>query len=219
MQVINNLEYKQIKVIMKKQLLLLLFSLFAVVGFARTVTGTVTSSADGEPLIGVTVMVKGGAGVATDFDGNYAIEVPDDKAVLNFSYVGMNPVSVTVGSRSKVDVQMSENSTVLEEVVVTAMGQVQEKKKLNFAVQALNSDEVTAGQSANFVNTLQGKVAGVQVSTAGGSPNSASQIVVRAISSINSSQSNEPLFVIDGMPVRGGASAAADINPNDIETM
>ena len=204
---------------MKKQLLLLLFSLFAVVGFARTVTGTVTSSADGEPLIGVTVMVKGGAGVATDFDGNYAIEVPDDKAVLNFSYVGMNPVSVTVGSRSKVDVQMSENSTVLEEVVVTAMGQVQEKKKLNFAVQALNSDEVTAGQSANFVNTLQGKVAGVQVSTAGGSPNSASQIVVRAISSINSSQSNEPLFVIDGMPVRGGASAAADINPNDIETM
>ena len=204
---------------MKKQLLLLLFSLFAVVGYARTVTGTVTSAADGEPLIGVTVMVKGGAGVATDFDGKYSVEVPDDKAVLNFSYVGMNPMSVTVGSRSVVDVQMSENSTVLEEVVVTAMGQVQEKKKLNFAVQALNSDEVTAGQSANFVNTLQGKVAGVQVGLAGGSPNSSSQIIVRAISSINSSQSNEPLFVIDGMPVRGGASSAADINPNDIETM
>ena len=219
MQVINNLEYKQIKVIMKKQLLLLLFSLFAVVGYARTVTGTVTSAADGEPLIGVTVMVKGGTGVATDFDGNYSVEVPDDNAVLNFSYVGMNPMSVTVGSRSVVDVQMSENSTVLEEVVVTAMGQVQEKKKLNFAVQALNSDEVTAGQSANFVNTLQGKVAGVQVGLAGGSPNSSSQIIVRAISSINSSQNNEPLFVIDGMPVRGGASSAADINPNDIETM
>ncbi|MBR6639177.1 MAG: SusC/RagA family TonB-linked outer membrane protein [Muribaculaceae bacterium] len=204
---------------MKKQLLLLLFSLFAVVGYARTVTGTVTSAADGEPLIGVTVMVKGGTGVATDFDGNYSVEVPDDNAVLNFSYVGMNPMSVTVGSRSVVDVQMSENSTVLEEVVVTAMGQVQEKKKLNFAVQALNSDEVTAGQSANFVNTLQGKVAGVQVGLAGGSPNSSSQIIVRAISSINSSQNNEPLFVIDGMPVRGGASSAADINPNDIETM
>lgn len=204
---------------MKKQLLLLLFSLFAVVGFARTVTGTVTSAVDGEPLIGVTVLVQGGTGVATDFDGKYSVEVPDDNAVLNFSYVGMNPVSVTVGNRSVVDVQMTENSTVLEEVVVTAMGQVQEKKKLNFAVQALNSDEVTAGQTANFVNSLQGKVAGVQVSTSGGSPNSASQIVVRAISSINSSQSNEPLFVIDGMPVRGGASSAADINPNDIETM
>ena len=218
MQVINNLEYKQIKVIMKKQLLLLLFSLFAVVGFARTVTGTVTD-ATGEPLIGVTVMVQGGSGIATDFDGKYSVEVPDDNAVLNFSYVGMNPVSIKVGSRSVVDVQMTENTTVLEEVVVTAMGQVQEKKKLNFAVQALNSDEVTAGQSANFVNTLQGKVAGVQVGMAGGSPNSSSQIIVRAISSINSSQSNEPLFVIDGMPVRGGASSAADINPNDIETM
>ncbi len=205
---------------MKKQLLLLLFSIFAVVGYARTVTGTVTDATYGDPLIGATVKVVGtSTAQATDFDGRYSIEVPGDNAVLQFSYVGMNPVSITVGSRSVVDVQMTENSTVLDEVVVTAMGQVQEKKKLNFAVQALNSDEVNAGQSANFVNSLQGKVAGVQVSMAGGSPNSASQIVVRAISSINTSQSNEPLFVIDGMPVRGGASSAADINPNDIETM
>ena len=220
MQVINNLEYKQIKVSMKKQLLLLLFSLFAVAGFARTVTGTVTGASDGEPLIGVTVMVKGTAnGVDTDFDGNYSIEVPNDNAVLNFSYVGMKPQSIKVGSQSVINVVMQEDSEVLGEIVVTAMGQTQEKKKLNFAVQSLNSDAVTAGQSANFVNGLQGKVAGVQVSMAGGSPNSASQIVVRAISSIDASQSNEPLFVIDGMPVRGGASAAADINPNDIETM
>lgn len=205
---------------MKKQLLLLLFSLFAVVGYARTVTGTVTQASDGEPLIGVTVTVKGASTAApTDIDGKYSIEVSGDNAVLNFSYVGMNPMSVTVGNRDVVDVQMSENSTVLEEVVVTAMGQVQEKKKLNFAVQALSSDEVNAGQSANFVNSLQGKVAGVQVSNSGGGANAASQIVIRAISSINSGQSNEPLFVIDGMPVRGGASSAADINPNDIETM
>ena len=220
MQVINNLEYKQIKVSMKKQLLLLLFSLFAVAGFARTVTGTVTAASDGEPLISVTVMIKGTTtGVATDFDGNYSIEVPNDKAVLNFSYVGMKPQSIAVGSRSVIDVVLQEDSKMMDEVVVTAMGQTQEKKKLNFAVQSLNNDAVTAGQTANFVNGLQGKVAGVQVSMAGGSPNSASQIVVRAISSINSGQSNEPLFVIDGMPVRGGASSAADINPNDIETM
>lgn len=205
---------------MRKQLLLLLFSLFAVAGFARTVTGTVTGASDGEPLIGVSVMIKGtSTGVETDFDGNYSIEVPNDKAVLNFSYVGMKPQSITVGSQSVINVLMEDNAEVLGEVVVTAMGQTQEKKKLNFAVQSLNSDAVTAGQSANFVNGLQGKVAGVQVSMAGGSPNSASQIVVRAISSINSGQSNEPLFVIDGMPVRGGASSAADINPNDIETM
>ncbi|MCC8037217.1 MAG: SusC/RagA family TonB-linked outer membrane protein [Bacteroidales bacterium] len=205
---------------MKKQLLLLLFSLFAVVAFGRTVTGTVTQASDGEPLIGVTVAVKGTSTVtATDIDGKYSIEVSGDNAVLNFNYVGMTAQSIPVGNKSVVDVVMSENATVLNEVVVTAMGQVQEKKKLNFAVQALNSDEVTAGQSSNFVNTLQGKVAGVQVSMAGGSPNSASQIVVRAISSINNAQSNEPLFVIDGMPVRGAASSIADINPNDIQTM
>ena len=205
---------------MKKQLLLLLFSLFAVAGFARTVTGTVTGASDGEPLIGVTVMIKGTAtGVDTDFDGNYSIEVPNDKTVLNFSYVGMKPQSITVGSQSVINVVMAEDSEVLGEIVVTAMGQTQEKKKLNFAVQSLNSDAVTAGQSANFVNGLQGKVSGVQVATSGGSPNSASQIQIRAVSSINNQQSNEPLFVIDGMPVRGGASAAADINPNDIETM
>lgn len=205
---------------MKKQLLLLLFSIFAVAAFARTVTGTVTQESDGEPLIGVTVAVKGTSVVAaTDIDGRYSIEVPGDNSVLNFNYVGMTPVSVPVGSQSVVDVKMKDNATVLNEVVVTAMGQTQEKKKLNFAVQALNSDEVTAGNSANFVNSLQGKVAGVQVSMAGGSPNSTQQIVVRAISSINTSQNNEPLFVIDGMPVRGGAASIGDINPNDIESM
>lgn len=99
------------------------------------------------------------------------------------------------------------------------MGQSQAKSKLNFGVQELKSDEVLAGQSANFVNSLQGKVAGVRVSTSGGSPNSASQIVIRAISSINNAQSNEPLFVIDGMPIRGGGSSIGDINPSDIETM
>lgn len=206
---------------MKKQLLFLLFSIFSVVSYAHTVTGTVTEAATGDPLIGVSVKVKGTAlGVATDFDGNFKIEVADaNNAVLDFTYVGMKPVSEPVKGRSVINVAMADNSEVLGEVVVTAMGQTQEKKTLNFAVQALNSDEVTAGQSANFVNGLQGKVAGVQVSMAGGSPNSASQIVVRAISSINTGQSNEPLFVIDGMPVRGGASAAADINPNDIESM
>lgn len=206
---------------MKKQLLFLLFSIFSVVSYAHTVTGTVTEAATGDPLIGVSVKVKGTAlGVATDFDGNFKIEVADaNSAVLDFTYVGMKPVSEPVKGRSVINVAMADNSEVLGEVVVTAMGQTQEKKTLNFAVQALNSDEVTAGQSANFVNGLQGKVAGVQVSMAGGSPNSASQIVVRAISSINTGQSNEPLFVIDGMPVRGGASSAADINPNDIESM
>lgn len=186
---------------------------------ARVVTGTVYDS-DGEPALGASVSLKGAkTGVATDFDGKYSINVPNDNAVLTFSMVGHKTVFETVGSRTVIDVNLPANAEVLDAVVVTAMGQSQAKSKLNFGVQELKSDEVLAGQSANFVNSLQGKVAGVRVSTSGGSPNSASQIVIRAISSINNAQSNEPLFVIDGMPIRGGGSSIGDINPSDIETM
>jgi len=205
---------------MKKQLFLLFFSLLALVSQARTVTGTVIQASDGEPVTGASVAVKGvPGGAVTDIDGHYTINVPDGKDVLAFSFVGMKPLEVRIGGRSVVDVAMEENSEVLSEVVVTAMGQSQEKSRLNFSVQELRSDDVTAGQSANFVNSLQGKVAGLQVSTAGGSPNSASQIIIRAISSVNPSQSNEPLFVVDGMPIRGGGSSMADLNPADIESM
>ena len=134
---------------MRKQLLLLLFSLFAVVGFARTVTGVVTQKSDNLPIIGATVMVEGTQrGTATDFDGRYTIDVQDND-VLNFSYVGMESISLKVGSQTTINVEMAENAQVLDEVVVTAMGQTQEKKKLNFAVQSLDGDLVTAGSSTD----------------------------------------------------------------------
>ena len=205
---------------MKKQLFLLFFSLLALLGQARTVTGTVTQASDDEPVTGASVVVKGlPGGAVTDIDGNFSINVPDGKNVLTVSFVGMKSQDVNINGRSQVNVKLEENSEVLSEVVVTAMGQSQEKSKLNFSVQELKSDQVAAGQSANFVNSLQGKVAGLQVSQAGGSPNSSSQIVIRAISSVNPSQSNEPLFVVDGMPIRGGGSSMADLNPADIESM
>ncbi len=205
---------------MKKQLLFLLFSIISVTLFGRTVTGTVTQKSDGEPVIGASVMVKGtSSGVMTDIDGKYSIEVSNNKAVLVFTYIGYNTETVKVDGRSVIDVVMTENATVLDEVVVTAMGQVQEKKKLNYAVQSLNSDELTAGVTPNMVNSLQGKIAGVNVSMSGGSPNSASQLVIRGISSVNSTQSNEALVVIDGMAVSGGATAMGDLNPNDIATI
>lgn len=204
---------------MRKQLLLLLFSLMAVVGYARTVTGVVTSQSDQLPVIGATVMIDGTTtGTATDFDGKFTIDAKDTD-VLVFSYVGMNTEKVKVGSQNVINVVLKENSQVLDEVVVTAMGQTQEKKKLNFAVQSLDADDVTAGQSANFANSLQGKVAGLQVSTGGSSPNSSTQVVIRAISSINTAQSNEPLVIVDGMPIRGSGSSLGDLNPNDIENM
>ncbi|MFV0390884.1 MAG: SusC/RagA family TonB-linked outer membrane protein, partial [Paludibacteraceae bacterium] len=107
----------------------------------------------------------------------------------------------------------------LEEIVVTALGIQTEKKKLNFAVQSVNSDALTDGKSQNFVNALQGKIAGLSVTNSSGSPNSGTQIIIRGISSVNNSQNNEPLFVLDGMPLAGKGSAAADINPNDIENV
>ena len=207
---------------MRRQVLLLLFSLFAIVGFAqqRTVTGTVVSAEDGLPVIGASVHVQGTSqGTTTDLDGKFSIKV-NDNASLTFSYVGMQAQTIPVGTQSVVNVTLNPSSSQqLDEVVVTAMGIREEKKKLNFAVQSLNADEVTAGQSANFVNSLQGKIAGVQVSGSGGSPNASSQIIIRAISSINTGQTNEPLFVVDGLPMRGGGTSAGAIHPHDTENM
>lgn len=204
---------------MRKQLLLLLFSIFAVMGFARTVTGVVTSATDKQAIIGASVRVHGTTrGVTTDIDGKFTIDASDND-VLDITFVGMKPISVKVGSQSSLNIVMTDNAQTLGEVVVTAMGQTQEKKKLNFAVQALNADEVTAGGTSNFANSLQGKVAGLQVSTGGGSPNSSTQVIIRAISSINNSQNNEPLVIVDGMAIRGHGTSLGDINPDDIENM
>ncbi len=206
---------------MRKQLLLLLcLSLLSLPGLARVVTGVVTQSSDGEPIIGASVKVHGTSrGTATDFEGRFSIEASDGD-VLDVSYVGMNPKSVKIApGQTEVNIALDENSQVLGEVVVTAMGQTQEKKKLNFAVQTLDEEAVTAGGSTNFANTLQGKVAGLQVSTGGSSPNSSTQIIIRAISSMNNSMGNEPLIIIDGMAIRGGATTLADMNPNDIDNI
>ena len=204
---------------MKKILFILTCSLLSVAMMASiTVTGTVISAEDGLPVIGASVLEKGTSnGTITDFDGMYELTV-SDKAVLVFSYVGLTSQEKTV-SGPKMDVTLQSDAIAMEEVVVTAMGVVQEKKRLNFAVQNIGGDALTENKSANFVNSLQGKIAGVSVTNAGGSPNSGSQIIIRGISSVNTSQSNEPLFILDGVAISGGASNAADINPNDIENI
>ena len=204
---------------MKKLFFVLTCSLLSVAMMASvTVSGVVISTEDGLPIIGASVLEKGTSnGTITDFDGMYELTVQDG-AVLIFSYVGMTTQELTV-SGPQMDVRLSSDAIAMEEVVVTAMGVVQEKKRLNFAVQNIGGDALTENKSANFVNSLQGKIAGVSVTNSGGSPNSGSQIIIRGISSVNNSQSNEPLFILDGVPVNGGASAAADINPNDIENI
>ena len=199
--------------------LLFLFVLPSVVALAqqKTISGVVVDETN-EPLIGVSVVVKGTTtGVITDFDGRYTLSVPEN-STLSFSYIGMKSQEIKVPSSTSIlNVTMQSDSKLIDEVVVTAMGIKQEKKRMNFAVQSVNSDALTESRSANFVNALQGKVAGLSVTNASGSPNAGAQVIIRGISSVNTSQSNEPLFVLDGMPLAGGATAAADINPNDIE--
>ena len=203
-----------------KKILFVLTCLFcsAAMMASITVTGTVISAEDGLPVIGASVLEKGTSnGTITDFDGIYELTVSDN-AVLVFSYVGLASQEVKV-TGPKHDVTLKGDAIAMEEVVVTAMGVVQEKKRLNFAVQNIGGDALTENKSSNFVNSLQGKIAGVSVTNAGGSPNSGSQIIIRGISSVNNSQSNEPLFILDGVAISGGASTAADINPNDIENI
>ena len=203
-----------------KKILFVLTCLFcsAAMMASITVTGTVISAEDGLPVIGASVLEKGTSnGTITDFDGIYELTVADD-AVLVFSYVGLSSQELKV-SGPVMDVTLKGDAIAMEEVVVTAMGVVQEKKRLNFAVQNIGGDALTENKSSNFVNSLQGKIAGVSVTNAGGSPNSGSQIIIRGISSVNSAANNEPLFILDGVAISGGGSTAADINPNDIENI
>ena len=204
---------------MKKLFFVLTCSLMSVAMMASiTVRGVVISTEDGLPVIGASILEKGTSnGTITDFDGMYELTVQDG-AVLVVSYVGMTSQELPV-TGPQMDVRLSSDAIAMEEVVVTAMGVVQEKKRLNFAVQNIGGDALTENKSANFVNSLQGKIAGVSVTNSGGSPNAGSQIIIRGISSVNNSQSNEPLFILDGVAISGGASAAADINPNDIENI
>ena len=184
-------------------------------GFAQslTVTGVVTSKEDGQPVIGASILVKGTTnGTITDFDGNYTITA-DKGQILVVSYVGMKTQEIVIKNAMQ-NVLLVTDAEVLEEVVVTAMGVTQEKKRLNFAVQNVGAEGLTDGKSANVLNALQGRVAGVNVTTGGGSPNSGSQLVIRGVTSL--SQSNEPLIVLDGMPLTGGVG---DLNPNDIESI
>lgn len=205
---------------MKKLYFLILSLLIALPSFAQlNVTGTVTSSEDGLPIIGASVVVKGTTrGALTNIDGAYNLSVQKGQTLV-FSYVGMKAQERVVGDASVINVVLDPETELLEEIVVTAMGVQSEKRKLNFAVQTVNSEALTDGKSQNFVNALQGKIAGLSVTNSSGSPNSGTQIIIRGISSVNNAQNNEPLFVLDGIPLAGRGSAAADINPNDIENI
>jgi TonB-linked SusC/RagA family outer membrane protein len=211
--------------------LALLLVLIAQLGFAqgRTVTGTVTDN-NGLPLPGVSILVKGTSeGTQTNFDGQFSI-MATPAQVLVFSYVGMKQQEV-VASAATLTVKMADDAVELEGVVVTALGIKRRDRSLGYATAVVSSDDITRVANQNFVNSLGGKVAGLQVIASGGAPGQASRLVIRG-GNKSLTNNNEPLYVIDGVPmsndndgnsntVTGFATPnrAADINPNDIENV
>lgn len=214
--------------------------LFAGNSFAETtdtrqntinVTGTVTSAIDGEPLIGVSIVIKGTSeGTVTNVDGDYKINVPAN-ATLLFSYIGYNTQEIAVESRRNISVVMEESTETLSELVVTALGIGREEKSLGYSVGKLDSDELAKVVHENVLTSMAGKVTGVTINSTGGTGSTVSMIIRGATSM---STDNQPLFVIDGVPMTssvnnvGGfgsgnlvdyGNAISDIDPESIESV
>lgn len=200
---------------------------------SRNISGNVVD-AKGEPLIGVTVIEKGTTnGAVTDLDGNYKITTKTATPVLVFSYVGYQ-TKETHATENIVNIVLEDGAQELGEVVVTALGIKRSEKALSYNVQKVGNDAVTTVKSANFMNSLSGKVAGVNINASSAGMGGAARVVMRGPKSI--SQSNQALYVIDGIPVTGrsqgelkgdammyanqpGTESIADVNPEDIESI
>ncbi len=222
---------------MKKSFLIFVFFVLStalLLPQAITITGTVTSSVEGEGVLpGASVLVKGTTiGTTTDTEGRYSISAPQNSTTLVFSFIGMKTQEVLISGRNLINVMLEPEITGLGEVVVTALGISREKKSLGYSVQQIGGEQLNTARETNFVSSISGKVSGVSIkqpNTLGGSAN----IVIRGNASLLGN--NQALFVIDGVPVdnsntntetqkTGGGgfdygNAAMDINPDDIESV
>ncbi len=215
----------------KIPLLVIIFLMVSSQIFAQAVRGKVISSFDGQPLPGVSVVVKGtNAGTATNADGTYTINV-SPKSQLIFSYIGFTSLTVDVNSRSVVDVSMTEDMSSLNELVVTGFGISREQKALGYATSTITADQLTNVANTNAANSLYGKAAGVRIAAAPGGATAATNIVIRGVNSITGR--SQPLIIMDGVPIRDGevrnndywidqrqrGNALNEINPEDIESI
>lgn len=218
---------------MKRKLTLLLACLLVSIGFVTaqtlTVSGVVTNEEDGEPIVGASVLVKGTSlGTITDIDGKFLItNVPSSAKTLVISFVGMTTQEVDI--KPMVKVTLKADSEILEEVVVTAMGITRDKKALGYAATSIKGDVIAQSKAVNPMNALQGKVAGVDISTAPG-PGATQNVIIRGSSSFGN---NQPLYVVDGVPITNAQNRAGDnlnsqvdfgsginaLNPDDIADM
>lgn len=219
---------------MKRILLLSLFScfvFFSALAQGRTVSGKITSSDDGSGIPGVNVILKGTTnGTTSDFDGNYSLSVPADGGILVFSFIGLISQEATIGTRSTIDVAMQSDVQELQEVVVTALGISKTRKALGYGVSSIDNEVLVDRQEADVARLLRGKATGVDITQTSGLSGSGTNIIIRGYSSITGS--NQPLFVVDGVPFNtdtntgnqgfgtGGATASSrflDLDPNTIE--
>lgn len=177
-------------------LLLLLFIYNSSFAQLKLITGKVTDVSDNSTLPGVNITVKGTTiGTSTDFDGNYSINVPGDGAILIFSFIGYEKIEIPVKDKSIIDVSLKIESTALEEIVVIGYGSVK-KSDLTGSVSSVKGDDLTKITSSSLEQSLQGKVAGLQVSNISGAPGSTPVIRVRGVGTMNNSS---PIFVVDGI--------------------
>lgn len=203
----------------------------------RTVTGQVLADNDGSPIPGANIAIKGTSrGTTTDANGKYTISAPQD-AVLVYSFVGTVSQDIKIGNQSIINVRLASDQRQLTEVVVTALGIQKEAKGLGFSQSSINNQELTVGRTTNIANALSGKVAGVRIGSSNGMTGSSSNIQIRGLTTFT--QSNQPLFVVDGIPVDNGGGVGGsgllntsnsqtgvsnsnrgiDLNQDDIETM
>lgn len=217
---------------MKKLLrLTIIISMVSTQIFAQIIKGKVTSSADGQPLPGVSVAVKGNnSGTTTNADGSYSVN-SSGKAQLIFSYIGFKGQTVDVNSRSVIDISLEEDISVLNDVVVTALGVSKQQKALGYAMTTVSSKELVKVGNTNLATALYGKAPGVRIATAPGGSTSAVNITIRGVNSITGK--NQPLIVLDGVPIRDGevkndnywgdqrqrGNGLGEINPEDIESI
>ena len=213
--------------------LVLFFTYHLIFGQKREVSGVVRDE-QGEALIGVTVTVKGTTqGTTTNLDGKYQIRIDKNENnsvfVLVFSYIGFETQTIVVNDETIVDVVLNHIVDQLDEVVVTAIGIKRDKRALGYAVQNVNGRDLSSAREFNAVNSLQGKVSGVQINQAGTGPGGSSKVVIRGFNALGSS--NSPLYVIDGVPVSRGQGGGgqfggidfgdniSNINPDDISSI
>ena len=227
---------------MKKVLLTLsfvmVFGLSAIVAQTRTITGTVTGSDDGMPIPGASVFVKGTTvGTVTQIDGDFRLSVPQDAETLVISFVGMVTQEQVIAGRSVINVALVSDAIAMDEVIVTALGISRERKALGYSAQVVRAEDISRSGNTNAVNSLSGRVAGVQIVNSSGAAGASTFMTIRGVSSITGN--NQPLFVVDGVPIDNSqlysgnpddgnnnllsgvaqSNRSVDINPDDIESI